>query len=133
MDVKSLIKKHEGYRGHIYLDSEGIPTVGWGHALHVGSHVPPLACSLIFEDDYRAAVHDYGRLSLELDPVRRAVILDMIFNLGLPRLLGFKKMLAALREGDFEKAAIEMVDSKWAGQVKGRADTLARMMRTGKE
>ena len=63
-----------------------------------------------------------------LDNVRQDVIIEMIFNLGLPRFLGFKKMIQALREDDYPQAAIEMLDSKWARQVGSRADTLVNIM-----
>ena len=56
----------------------------------------------------------------------------MAFNLGVRGLLGFKKALAAVKAGDFEKAAEEMLDSKWRRDVKCRAYELAEQMRTGK-
>ena len=49
---------------------------------------------------------------------------NMGFNLGLTRLLQFKKFLAAMEKGDYETAAIEMMDSRWAVQVKGRSTRL---------
>jgi lysozyme len=56
----------------------------------------------------------------------------MIFNLGLYGVLGFKRMLAALREKDYLKASKEMLDSKWAKQVGYRAKKLASIMALGK-
>ena len=44
-------------------------------------------------------------------------MINMLFNLGLPRLLGFTNMWAAIQAGDYAKAADEMLDSKWAAQV----------------
>ena len=70
-------------------------------------------------------------MDLELDPVRKAIIIDMLFNLGLPGLRGFKNMFRALRADNYKRAADEMLDSKWAGQVGYRARKLADMMRTG--
>ena len=61
------------------------------------------------------------------------VLLDMAFNVGLPRLRGFKRMWAALEGRDYSEAAKEMLDSKWARQVKTRAYTLARMMESGED
>ena len=52
----------------------------------------------------------------------------MAFNLGETRLRGFRKMWAALEEGNYATAAAEMLDSKWATQVKGRARDLAQLM-----
>jgi lysozyme len=61
------------------------------------------------------------------------VVIDMAFNVGVPRLTGFKKMWAALHCGDYAEAAKEMMDSKWARQVGRRAERLSSMMETGAE
>jgi len=66
-----------------------------------------------------------------LDDVRKAVLVDMCFNLGINRLIGFENMLMATKYGEWDKAADEMLDSRWADQVGSRATELATMMRTG--
>ena len=66
-----------------------------------------------------------------LNTARQAVLIDMCFNLGIGRLKQFKKMFAALSQGDYDKAAAEMLDSVWAKQVKSRAAQLAEIMRKG--
>lgn len=66
-----------------------------------------------------------------LDAVRRRVLIDMAFNLGVAGLLKFKNTLAAVKAGNYEAAAQGMLASLWAKQVKGRATRLAQMMRTG--
>ena len=68
---------------------------------------------------------------LDLDPVRRAVLVDMAFNLGLRGLLSFRRALAALKAGDCETCAVEMLDSRWAEQVGRRATRDAWIMRAG--
>jgi lysozyme len=55
----------------------------------------------------------------------------MAFNLGMPRLNKFKKMWSAIEDKDYDHAAVEMLDSRWAEQVKGRATRLSDIMRTG--
>ena len=55
---------------------------------------------------------------------------NMCFNLGWPRLSGFRKMLAAIESGDYNKAADEALDSKWAKQVGPRADRIAQLFRS---
>ena len=55
----------------------------------------------------------------------------MLFNLGAYRFHGFKKMIAAIEQGDYEEAARQMMDSKWAAQVGVRARELSHMFRTG--
>jgi len=66
-----------------------------------------------------------------LDSVRQLIVMDMAFNMGVPRLCKFKKMWAAIHEEKFDIAAKEMLDSRWANQVKGRATKLANAMHNG--
>ncbi len=129
--IADMIKKHEGLSLTVYNDTEGIPTVGYGHALHPGSKIPIHVANALFNQDFWSAYRDYEKLGLELDPVRKAVVIDMLFNLGWKRFHTFKKMIAALRIDDYVSASKELLDSKYAGQVKGRAVNLARMMEIG--
>lgn len=64
-------------------------------------------------------------------PARQAVVLNMAFNLGINRLMLFRRMRGAYDGGDYERASIEMLDSRWADQVGRRATELAQQMRTG--
>lgn len=132
--ARRMIMEHEGLRLKPYQCTAGKLTIGYGRNIEeVGI-------------DEREAEHlldnDIGRVLDELETldfwgclgsVRQAVLVDMCFNLGFPRLAGFRKMLAACRAGDFEAAAVEMLDSRWARQVGRRAQRLAEMMRTGQE
>ena len=68
---------------------------------------------------------------IELDEVRQRIIIDMAFNMGVPRLGKFKKMWKAIDNKDFPSAKIEMLDSRWAKQVGNRAVRLSNAMETG--
>lgn len=129
------IKRHEGYSDKVYMDIEGFLTCGWGHCLRLGSPVPVEVSKAFFKADLAEAIAAYWSLPVEarrdLNAARRRVLVEMIFNIGLSGVLGFKKMFTALTAGDFETAAKEMLDSKWAVQVKGRAVELAEIMRRG--
>ena len=57
------------------------------------------------------------------------VIVNMTFNMGRPRLSKFKKFIAGVEAGDWEKAAVEMMDSRWATQVGSRAERLRDRIR----
>jgi lysozyme len=70
-------------------------------------------------------------LFLSLNPVRQVVLANMAFNMGMPTLLTFGRMLGALAEKDWDRAAAEVLDSKWARQVGSRATELAELMRRG--
>lgn len=66
-----------------------------------------------------------------LDNTRQRVIMNMVFNMGLDGVLSFKKMVQALEVKDYNEAAFQMLDSKWAKQVGKRAEELAQLMRMG--
>lgn len=68
---------------------------------------------------------------LRVNEARKAVLINMCFNLGMPTLLTFKRFLTALSAGDYDSASREMLDSRWARQVGKRAITLADIMRSG--
>jgi lysozyme len=69
---------------------------------------------------------------LKLNTPRRVVITSMAFNLGISGLREFKKMITCIESGDFTSASKQMLNSKWAIQVNGRAERLAQIMDTGK-
>jgi len=131
-EVMDFIKKHEGYRRSIYVDTVGVPTGGYGHAFLRDSRLPHHIWETIFWNDYYNVLQDYEKLDLTLDTVRKAVILDMLFNLGLTKLKRFRNLLAAIKREDWKAAKKSMLSSKWARQVKRRAVEDAEMMLTGK-
>ena len=67
----------------------------------------------------------------KLNDPRKAVILNMIFNLGAGGFSKFKKTHQLIEEGDFAEASIEMLDSRWSDMVGRRAIELSRQMDTG--
>lgn len=131
--VTEMLKRHEGVRLKPYVDTVGKLTIG------VGRNLDDVGISLgeaefLLERDIDRVVADLTRavpVWLTLDEVRQHVLVDMCFNAGITRLLGFKKAVAAVQSGDYETAAAEMLNSKWATQVGLRAKTLADMMRSG--
>lgn len=134
-EIQEMIKRHEGYRDRVYIDAVGVPTGGYGHAFLSGSPLPAVVCDILFYIDYWQSVQDYeiltNREGFELDPIRRGVVINMIFNLGLFKLMKFKKMLTALSNKDWNRAADEMKNSKWYSQVGKRGKELVKLMRKG--
>jgi lysozyme len=132
--ARDQLPEDEGTRLKPYKDSVGVLTIGIGHNLEEG--IPPEVVALLFECDLSDAVATamrYCPIFNELDEVRKAVLVNMAFNLGLTRLRLFKGMLAAIMKKDFRLAAWHMENSLWAKQVqKSRSERLIRMMRTGK-
>ena len=125
-----LLKLHEGYRQYPYTDSLGIVTIGYGRNLESRGLSEPEAAYLL-ECDIKEAEKYLNRQYEYYDSLsgeRKAVLLDMMVNMGPTRLRQFKRMHKALDEGLYELAALEMLDSKWATQVGERALTLSSVM-----
>jgi lysozyme len=134
--LRELLSLHEGRVEHAYQDSLGYWTVGVGHLIDKakGGHLPEHIIDLLL--DYDIAKHSdelYEALPWvsRLDEVRRAVLVDMAFNLGIRGLLGFRNTLNAVHDARYADAADGMMASKWAKQVGRRASRLATMMKTG--
>ena len=127
-----MTKRHEGLRLEPYKDTVGKLTVGYGHNLD-DKPISLRTAEVMLEDDLNDAREDIERYSWyqEQTDIRKDVLVMMSFNLGLPRLLRFKKMIKALIDYDYQNAADEMLDSRWADQVGNRAIELSRIMRTG--
>lgn len=137
-DQKALVRQlrlHEGERLKPYRDTVGKLTIGVGRNLD-DRGLTRDESAMLLGNDIKAVETDLIRALpwvAQLDDVRQRVLLDMAFNLGVPGLLGFKRTLATIQAGDYEKAAAMMLDSKWAGQVGQRAERLSRMMFSGQD
>jgi len=126
------LKRDEGMRTNLYRDTVGKQTIG------VGRNIDDRGIS-IAEAEFMLA-NDIDNVEAELNfkipwwvnmpaDAKRALA-NMCFNIGWPRLEGFQKMLAALKDGNYLKAADEALDSRWAGQVGARAERIAALIRS---
>ena len=128
--LEQMIERHEGCRLTPYLDSLGVQTIGIGHNLQ-----RPFSRKAIeqqFRDDLNETINDCTHAFpwfTELSKYRQWAMVDLCFNLGLTRLLGFKKFLKAMELGDYETAANELLDSLLAKQLKTRVRELADLIR----
>jgi len=145
---------HEGVVLTVYKDSLGIDTIGIGRNLKDRGisreeldylDIPNMEVVYehgISEADARyLALNDIAIVENELcrvhncvenlDSVRQLVLMDMAFNMGVPRLCKFVKMWNAIHEEKWEAASREMLDSKWARQVGRRAKILSDAMASG--
>lgn len=130
--AKHYTKRFEGLRLSPYLCPTGHLTIGYGHNLENGI-TEEIAVNLL-DSDLKAAekeVRANWPQFYKLNEARQFVLVDMAFNMGIKKLLSFKKMLAALTKGEYQTAAREMLDSKWAVQTKNRAKVLSEIMKTG--
>ncbi|MCR4342141.1 MAG: glycoside hydrolase family protein [Gemmatimonadaceae bacterium] len=131
--LREELRRDEGVKLRPYVDTTGHVTIGCGRNLtDVGISLEE--AELLLENDMRrvdAALVEAMPWVETLDPVRKRVVQNMCFNLGLSGLMGFRVMLHHLRAGDYDGAANAMADSKWTEQVGRRAQRLIVMMRTG--
>lgn len=131
--IETLLEKHEGYRRHPYQCPAGYLTIGIGRNLEAIGIRRHEALYLLREDirEFTSGIRERFPEFDTLDEIRRAVLVDMGFNLGIAGLFQFRRMFDALRAGDWDQAAVEMLASRWAVQVGRRATELAGMMRRG--
>ena len=148
--LRAQLARHEDRRRFVYDDAtgkpiaegtfvRGLPTVGVGRNLATKG-LDDVEIDFLLDHDIDDALAEAQafRFFESLDPVRRAVIVELLFNMGLGKLRGFKKFLSAMAEHRWPSAADELDRSVWQEQVdpvlgdgKGRADTLIHMVKTG--
>ena len=139
LDTKQRIKSHEGFSPTVYEDTLGYRTVGYGHlctekdSFEDGIIYSPEQLQGVFEEDYNTAFNNAHDLledkDIPYDPMVESVLIEMAFQLGLPRLKKFIKFIEGLQEEDYSKAADEMIDSRWAKQTPARAYELSTLIR----
>lgn len=131
--ARAQLKLDEGVKRFPYRDTVGKLSIGVGRNLDDVGLAEDEINFLLNNDIYRAEITartlcaGFDRLS----DARKAVLINMAFNLGQTRLAGFRRFLEAVKELDWEQAAKEMLDSRWSQQVGQRAVRLANQMRTG--
>ena len=129
------LKRHEGIRTHAYQCTANMTTVGVGRNIDedggLGLSIDEI--EFLLENDIRRCKQELITLPWfpEIDSVRQDALINMCFNLGMTRLLGFKNALTAMSVGDYDLAADEFMDSRWAKQVGSRADEVCEMIRSG--
>lgn len=134
--VYNQLKEDEGVVYAIYLDHLGLPTFGVGHLViesdeeygkPTGTPVDEERVRECFEKDLDTAIGEceklYSSFNSLPDEVQQ-VLVNMMFNMGRPRLSGFKKFNAAIEACDWMEAAKEGRDSRWYNQVTNRAERL---------
>ena len=134
--LRETLKIDEGVKYEIYNDHLGYPTFGIGHLVvesdeehgkPVGTPISEERVNAVFDKDVAVMVDEAKKIFPNLDSLpeeAQQVIVNMTFNMGRPRLSQFKKFIASVNAGDWDKAAVEMMDSRWAKQVGARAERL---------
>ncbi|MDG5498950.1 glycoside hydrolase family protein [Marinobacter sp. BGYM27] len=130
--LRSQLERHEGLRLKPYLDTVGKLTIGYGRNID-DNGISRDEAEHLLDNDIDEVESELRRIPAynALCKVRQTVIANMSFNMGLPTLLKFRNMWSALDDMDWERAADEMLNSKWANQVGSRAEELAEIMSAG--
>ena len=125
------LKVHEGYRSKPYHCTEGKLTVGYGFNLDAG--MSEEEATLLLEYKVMNIITDMMRFKWfeKLDSVRKVVIINMVYQMGLDGVLKFKKMIKAIQDKDYKEASVQMMDSKWFRQTENRSRELAGIMKRG--
>ena len=136
MDIDLItqeLERDEGVRNKVYLDTRGIETIGVGRNLH-DKGLSDDECAYLLKNDIAECMACLDKNIpwwRDMSEARQRVLLNMRFNLGLNRLLGFVHTLVDMKARNYESAAAGMLGSVWATQVGARAIRLAKMMREG--
>jgi lysozyme len=143
--VIEQLKRHEGLRLYVYDDAtgreirkgsrvQGHPTIGVGRLLTSARGLSTIEIEMLLENDIEVVVDELNRNVPwwnELNESRQAVMVNLCFNLGWPRLSLFENMLDAAEKGNWDRASDELMDSKWFSQVGLRGLELVEQLRTG--
>lgn len=132
-----MLKEHEGFVPHAYQDSLGYWTIGYGRLIdkQKGGGISRFEAHELLDNDVRETMRSLDEHLpwwRSLDEARQVAIVDMAFNLGVQGLMGFRNMLMALEQGQWQMAAQEALNSLWAKQVGQRANEIAKILVDGR-
>lgn len=136
--VRQVLKKHlvrdEGWKRKLYKDTQGVWTIGCGRNL-IDNGVSDMEAEMLLNNDIdqaeKTVLSIFGSDFYSWAEARQLALLNMAFNLGVNGLKTFTRMIAAIKENNWDKAAQCALESLWAKQVKGRAVRIAAMMKDG--
>ena len=136
--IKRDIILSEGIRHTAYKDTLNNWTIGVGHLIKIpdeeyliDKELTSLEVDQIFTTDLNQAIDD-ARKFVDANHIHEEafeIVVDMAFNLGLPKLMKFQRFRQALLAKQYKMASIEMLDSLWSRQLPNRSKRLAKRMR----
>lgn len=136
--ISTQLTEDEGEKSKVYKDSLGYLTIGKGRLVDPAKRGGGLSkdeIEYLFQNDLRrvtAEIISAFPWAATLSHQRMGVLLNMSFQMGTAGLMKFGKFLAYVRDGEYKKASVEMLDSLWAKQTPERADRLSKQMETDK-
>lgn len=144
--LREMIKRHEGLRLKPYLCSQDHMTIGFGwnldndlpsdiaSYLRVTGEITPAQAERLLNISIDTATRQCWSIFPQFGGFserRQLALADFIFNIGAGKALKFRKALAAIEEGDWNRAANEFQDSLWFKQVGVRGPEIVEMIRQG--
>ena len=132
--LQSVIIEHEGVRLKPYRDTKGVLTIGVGRNLD-DCGISEDEAMFLLNNDLTTCETQLSRYDwyVGLDKVRQGVIIELVFNVGLPKALQFKNMIIAIINENWAGASNELLDSAWANQVGAtRSENMASRLLRGK-
>lgn len=128
--LKNWIKQHEGLSHFAYKDTVGKLSIGYGRNLD-DNGISTAEAEFMLDNDIQTAKYELNKFDwFKKQPLNvQDALTNMCFNLGITKLLKFKKMIAAIEKKDYTVAAMEALNSRWANQVGQRAKDIALMIR----
>lgn len=123
-EAAEYIQGHEGISLKPYYCTANKLSIGIGRNLD-DRGITKEEAMFLFNTDLKLALSDLYRVFDDFDMLpatAQVVLIDMMFQLGLVRFCGFKKMIEQIKARNWEEAAKELMDSKYAKQVPSRAE-----------
>lgn len=136
-ELTKQLRRDEGDKPTVYNDHLGYATIGVGRLIDPrkpGAGLRPDEVAYLLNNDIDDRIEALTRRLpwfQDLDDVRKGVLLNMAFQMGVDGLLKFVNTLAMVRAGDYDKASVGMLNSLWAKQTPERAKRLSEQMKTG--
>ena len=121
--IRDHVKEYEGYSQLVYECTAGYATIGYGRNLEQ-RRITKEESEYLLANDLQQCIKELKGIINRFDELpnkAQLVLVDMCYNLGLSKLLNFENMLDAIDARDWEKAAEELLNSRYARQVKRRA------------
>lgn len=133
--LKNIIKQHEGKRTYVYFDTLEVATIGIGRNIsESGIGLRDSEIEFMFNNDIEYCTNELEKHHFYniQDEVRKGVLIELVFNLGIKGLLKFVHMISAFEMKEYETASNELLNSKWSKQVsKSRVNNILKRLSTG--
>ena len=131
-NLKQSIKKNEGYSLRPYKDQLGFLTIGYGHLILssekklINKNIKKKKLEKIFTNDFNKALNDFNKFFKPLIKKQKdsELLIEMIFQMGVLKVLRFKKLLNNIHKPNKYMVCFEMMNSLWYKQTPNRVKNL---------